>query len=80
MSTESNTILLERASDMIDYWPGTLHERILTHLIDTNDFEGLMYAVANAENEQAIQEDHPLEPEEIGGIAGKVWIGRKDVF
>ena len=58
MSNNVNTELLERAADMIDYWAGTLHERILTRDIDSNDLEALAYHVAQSEAEMRLQEDY----------------------
>lgn len=62
MSNEVNTRLLERASEMIDYWEGTMHARILERDIASNDLEALQYHVAQAEAECS-REEHPIPGE-----------------
>jgi hypothetical protein len=63
MSKEQNTLLLERASEQIDYWTGTMHARVIEADIDRDDLEALREHVVQAEREMAIQED-PIMNEE----------------
>lgn len=58
MSNNVNTNLLERAADLIDYWEGTVHARVLERDIDANDLEALKYHVSQAEAEMQMQEDN----------------------
>lgn len=44
--------LLENAQDCIEYFAGTLWEKILQHLIDTKDYEELWYRVLEARQAQ----------------------------
>lgn len=41
MSNHINTALLEDAQFHMDYWTGTLWERLIQHAVDTNDLEEL---------------------------------------
>lgn len=61
MSNNVNTQLFERAAEMIDYWTGTLHDRLIQRALDSNDLEALDYHVRNAEAEMRLQEDNPIE-------------------
>jgi hypothetical protein len=64
MSNVINDELMERAKDQLDYWTGTMWERLLQQDIAGNDLEALRAHVAWAEAEMAIQEDNPpVEPE-----------------
>lgn len=56
MSNNINTELLERASDMIDYWEGTLHAELIEYAIDINDLELVHDYVLKAEAEASRQE------------------------
>jgi hypothetical protein len=56
MSNQVNDQLLERAAEMVEYWEGTLHARIIRHALDTNDLDEVRVAVADAEAEAARQE------------------------
>lgn len=60
MSNKSNDILMERANEQLEYWTGTLWERLIQRDIDTQDLEALAYHVTQAEREQAIQEDSTI--------------------
>lgn len=51
MSNNENTKLLERASEMIDYWTGTMFADVLESLIEANDLDELRIVVARAELE-----------------------------
>lgn len=56
MSVDTNTELLERAAEMIDYWEGTLHARLIEADIDSGDLESLRYHVTVAEGQASQQE------------------------
>lgn len=56
MSNNINTILLERAADMIDYWDNTVQSKILEQLVEANDLEALVVEVAKAEAMASQQE------------------------
>lgn len=56
MSNNTNTILLERAADMIDYWDNTVQSKILEQLVEANDLEALVVEVAKAEAMASQQE------------------------
>lgn len=57
MSNASNESLMEHAADMLDYWSGTMHARIIQRDIDANDLEALAYHVDVAHAEMRMQED-----------------------
>lgn len=73
MSNQSNTELLERAGEMMEYWTGTLHEKLIQKAIDDNDLEALAEHVALAEGEcaQAVMHGYDVMPpsDPWGGIA-----------
>lgn len=56
MSSSVNTLLFERAAEMIDYWPGTLHADLIEQDLTMNDLSSLEYHVSNAEAEASRQE------------------------
>lgn len=56
MSNLSNTILMERAADVIDYFEGKIIAKIIETDLDRNDLESLEKHVNEAEAEIAIQE------------------------
>lgn len=60
MSHDINTQLFERAQEMLEYWTGTMWERMIQRDIEESDFETLRYHVVEAEKEMAIQEDEEL--------------------
>lgn len=41
MSNQVNTDLLEQANFHLDYWSGTLWEKLIQHAIDQKDYEEL---------------------------------------
>jgi hypothetical protein len=59
MSNQANTDLLERVEELMEYWEGTLHEKLLRQALDSNDLEQLAYIARQAENEMRLQEDYP---------------------
>ena len=48
MSNNVNTNLIEEAKELADFWTGTMHEAILTNLVEFNDLDGLREAVVTA--------------------------------
>lgn len=60
MSNQANTQLMERAQEAMEYWTGTMHERVLQRDIDSGDVEALRYHLVEAEREMAIQESPPF--------------------
>lgn len=59
MSNEINTQLLARAHEQMEYWTGTMWERMIQRDIDESDLESLNYHVTHAEAEMSMQEDMP---------------------
>lgn len=57
MSNQVNTELFERAADLMDYWAGTMHERLIQRDLDSDDLEALKYHVDVAWKEMQLQED-----------------------
>ena len=49
--------LQNRVSKQLEYWSGTMHERLIQRAMDNNDTEALKYHVTEAEREYAMQED-----------------------
>lgn len=56
MSNNTNSELLDRAAEMVDYWEGTLHAELIRKALDENDLEQVLKATANAEAEASMQE------------------------
>jgi hypothetical protein len=56
MSVEANTLLIERAIEMINYWEGTNLAEVLKADIDRNDLDALNLHTSKAEA-QASQEE-----------------------
>jgi hypothetical protein len=56
MSNQVNTELYERAAEMLDYWTGTIMEKLIQHDIDTGDLESLYHHVCDAEGRASQQE------------------------
>lgn len=56
---------MERAEGVLDYFTGTLWERVIDRDIQANDLEALAYHISQAEKEMAIQEDAHLYGEQI---------------
>lgn len=50
MSTEVNSQLFTRASEMVDQWEGTLVAKLIEHDLEINDLDALALHVAQAEN------------------------------
>lgn len=62
MSNQVNETLLTRASEMREYWVGSLWERLIEHAVESNDLEAVQRLVKEAEAEMRIQEDNPVDP------------------
>lgn len=60
MSHEVNTILIERAGDLIDYFAGTYVARVLQRDVDANDLEALKFHVSEYEAQRMIEEEQEL--------------------
>jgi hypothetical protein len=58
MSTEANTILMERAADMIDLWEGKMPAKLIEKALDENDLDALYKYVKDAESLAAQEEFH----------------------
>jgi hypothetical protein len=56
MSNQTNELLLERASDMIDYFEGKQPAQRIEKDIDNNDLDQLLIDVSEAEAEASRQE------------------------
>lgn len=56
MSNKYNDELLDRVREAMEYWTGTMHERILQRDLDADDLEALRHHLVEAEREMAIQE------------------------
>ena len=41
MSNQTNTELLELAKDHQEYWTGTVWEKVIQRMVDTNDLDAL---------------------------------------
>lgn len=87
MSHEANTRLFEEAAELIDYWQGTMHAKIMESHLEANDLDGLHESVAMARREMLNQEYDPpeeqLSDEDIARIAKGAWTGKlesEDVF
>lgn len=61
MSNTINETLLSRAWEMIEYWTGTMHARVIERDLQENDLEALRYHVDQAEREMSIQEDEATD-------------------
>ena len=61
MSNTSNTILIERAKDAIEYFEGTTTAKILRMHLEDHDLEALHESVKKAEAEMFQQEFNPSE-------------------
>lgn len=48
MSNQVNTLLIEEAKELSEFWTGTMHQAILDNLIESNDLEALHEAVLKA--------------------------------
>lgn len=62
MSHESNTLLLQWAHELMEYYTGTYIERVLQRDIDANDLEALRYHVSDYAAQKAIEDDGGLVP------------------
>lgn len=56
MSHSSNTNLMERAADMVDFWQGTVIAKTIERDLDVQDFDALLLHITLAEG-QASQEE-----------------------
>jgi len=57
MSNQTNDILLDLTNDMLEYWTGTMWERVIQRDLDAKDLDALKYHVNEAYKEYCIQED-----------------------
>lgn len=57
MSNQVNDKLMDKVEELLSYWEGTLHERVLRRDLEANDLEALQYHVDQAWKEMCIQED-----------------------
>lgn len=57
MSNNINQALIERANEAMEYWTGTMWERVIERDLATHDLEALRYHLNEAEKEMSIQED-----------------------
>jgi hypothetical protein len=87
MSNEINTRLFERASEMIDYWTGTMHAKLIQNSLDMNDLEQLEADVKRAESAWMKVEYEPgldeVSDEQIELMGRQAWsgkVGDNDVF
>lgn len=56
MSNNVNDELLDRASEMVGYWEGTLHAELIRFALDSGDLEAVREHTVAAEGEAARQE------------------------
>lgn len=56
MSHTSNDLLLERAAEVKTYFEGTVTEKVIDRLVETNDLDELYRLVVNLEADIARQE------------------------
>jgi hypothetical protein len=56
MSNTTNDLLFERAAEMVDYWEGTLHAKVIHLAMETGDLDLLRQHVVEAEAEASRQE------------------------
>ena len=59
MSNSTNDILMEKVHDLMEYWAGTLWERIMQRDLDADDMEALQYHADLAWKEMMLQEGEP---------------------
>jgi hypothetical protein len=57
MSNTTNDALIEQVQELISYWEGTMHARVLQRDLDTDDWEALKYHADLAWREMRLQED-----------------------
>lgn len=60
MSNTINDTLMDKTQELLDYWTGTLWERIIQRDLDANDMEALQYHVDKAWAEMVLQEEYHL--------------------
>lgn len=48
MSNNVNSTLFELAAEMLDYWTGTIHEKLIKQALEDNDLEALNEHVSKA--------------------------------
>lgn len=61
MSNNINSVLFDRASEMITYFEGKLPAKVIEADLDRNDLEALQVHVANAEAVAAQEQMHGWE-------------------
>ena len=57
MSNQVNTQLYELALEMMEYWAGTMWERVIQRDLDVDDLEALRYHTNNAYKQMRLEED-----------------------
>ena len=62
MSNQTNTLLLEWAGELMEYFTGTVAERVLQRDIDAGDLEALRFHVSEYAAQKAIEDDHGVIP------------------
>lgn len=58
MNTKLNSDLRHDAAELIEYWEGTMHARILRRDLLAEDVEALRYHMDQAHREMILQEDY----------------------
>jgi hypothetical protein len=61
VSNKINDELIERVEELMEYWTGTMWERVLRRDLDTNDLEALQFHLVESYREMAIQENYPIQ-------------------
>ena len=57
MSNTTNDLLLDKVGELMDYWVGTLWDRLMQRDLDHNDYEALKYHADQAYREMMLQEE-----------------------
>lgn len=60
MSNQVNTLLLEQAGDLIDYYEGTYVARVLRRDVEANDLEALKFHVSEYQAQRFMEEEREL--------------------
>ncbi len=55
MSNNVNTDILERASEMVEFWEGTVNAELIKMALDSNDLEQVRISTVNAEADASRQ-------------------------
>lgn len=57
MSNEVNTILVEEAQELMEYWTGTAYEKALRFAAEAGDLDNLKYQVDRARRDMEVSGD-----------------------